>query len=299
MARLNSFRRAAESLFLSQPTVSMQVKKLTETVGLPLFEQVGKKIFLTAAGRELLAVTREIFGQLARFEMAIADMKGLKQGALRLAVVTTAKFFAPRLLGGFCHRYPGVEVALKVSNREHILERLAENQDDLYILGEPPDGIEVESVPFLENLLVAFAPVDHPLANVRRIPLARLAEEPLLMREPGSGTRRAIERLFADHGLSPKTRMELGSNVAITQAVMGGLGVAVLSRHTLPSEDVLHHLAVLDVEHFPIVRAWYVVYPRGKHLSTVAQAFHAYILSEAAQFVGVRPVPPPPVVCAS
>ncbi len=286
VARLGSFRRAAEALFLSQPTVSMQVRKLTDTVSLPLFEQVGKKIFLTDAGRELLTTAREIFGHLGRFEMAINDMKGLQSGSLCIAVVSTAKFFVPRLLGVFCQRHPGIEAALKVSNRERILERLAENQDDLYILGEPPDEFEVESRIFLPNLLVPFAAINHPLAHERRISLSRFAEEPFLMREPGSGTRMATERLLRAHGLSVRVRMELGSNEAIKQAVIGGMGVSVLSRHTLPSEELARSVAVLDVEHFPIERAWYVVYPRGKRLSRAAEAFRAYILAEAAQFVG-------------
>lgn len=293
IARLGSFTRAAEALFLTQPTVSMQIKKLTEAVGLPLFEQIGKKIFLTGAGRELHKTTRHLFEELSRFEMVIADMKGLKQGTLHLAVISTAKYFAPRLFGAFCQQYPGIEVSLKVSNRERILERLARNEDDLYILGQPPEDSEVESRSFLENPLVAVAPLAHPLAGQKAVPLERLAEEEFLVREPGSGTRMATERLFARHGLTIKVRMELGSNEAIKQAIAGGLGVSVLSRHTLPMDETASRLVILDVAHFPIARHWYVVYPRGKRLSVVASTFEHFLLTHASEVVaGARPLAP-------
>lgn len=279
IARLGSFTRAAEELFLTQPTVSMQIKKLTDAVGLPLFEQIGKKVFLTDAGRELHKTCREIFKHFAHFEMAVSDMKGLKCGSLRLAVVTTAKYFAPRLLGPFCQRYPGIQVSLKVSNRERVLERMHDNEDDLYILGQPPEDIDAVADPFLENPLVVLAPADHPLAGRKRIPLARIAKEPFLLREPGSGTRAACERLFAEHGMSVNVRMVLGSNEAIKQAIVGGLGVSVLSRHTLALDAPVGQLAVLDVEGFPIRRHWYVAYPRGKQLSVVARAFLGYLKS--------------------
>jgi DNA-binding transcriptional LysR family regulator len=285
IARLGSFTRAAEELYLTQPTVSMQIKKLTEAVGLPLFEQVGKKIYLTDAGRELYQTSREIFGHIRRFEMLAADMQGLKKGTLRLAVVTTAKYFAPRLLGPFCQQYPGIEVSLKVSNRERILERLADNQDDLCILGQPPEELEAVAEPFLANPLVVLAPANHPLAGRKKIPLARLAEEPFLLREPGSGTRIAVERLFAAHRLKMKVRMELGSNEAIKQAIIGGLGVSVLSRHTLALDAPMGQLAILDVAGFPIERHWYVAYPAGKQLSVVARTFLDY-LKQAPKVVG-------------
>jgi DNA-binding transcriptional LysR family regulator len=266
----------------------MQIKKLTESVGLPLFEQIGKHVHLTDAGRELLTTCREIFDQLSRFEMTVADMKGLKQGRLKLAVVTTAKYFAPRLLGPFCQQYPGIEVALKVSNRERVLERLADNQDDLYILGQPPEEIDAVAEPFLENPLVVLAPANHPLAHQKKIPLKRLADEPFLTREAGSGTRKAVERLFAAHGLRMKVRMELGSNEAIKQAIVGGLGVSVLSQHTLALDAPMGQLAILDVQGFPIERHWYVAYPVGKQLSVVARTFLDY-LKQAPKFVSEVP----------
>ena len=191
--------------------------------------------------------------------------------------------FTPRLLGPFCRRYPGVDVSLEVTNRERVLERLVDNLDDLYILGQPPEDIDVESRPFLENPLVVLAPRDHPLVDETTVPLERLAEEPLVMRESGSGTRKAVERLFEARGLAIKVRMELGSNEAIKQGIIGGLGLSVLSRHTLVLEVATGQLAILNVEGFPIQRYWYVVYPAGKQLSVVASAFLAYLQGEGQQ----------------
>lgn len=282
IARLGSFTRAADELFVTQPTVSMQIKKLSDTVGMPLFEQVGKKIYLTDIGHELHRTCRGISEHLSNFEMIAADMKGLKTGKLRLAVVTTAKYFAPRLLGTFCQQYPGVEASLIVSNRERVLERLANNQDDLYILGQPPVDADVVAEAFLENMLVVIAPANHALARKKKIPLERLAQEPFLLREPGSGTRIATERLFGELGLKLKMRMELGSNEAIKQAVIGGLGISVLSRHTLESDTPTKQFVVLDVKGFPIKRHWYFVYPAGKQLSIIARTFADH-LRQASQ----------------
>lgn len=282
IVRHGSFTRAAEELFLTQPTVSMQIKKLTEAVGMPLFEQIGKTLYVTEAGRSLYKFACEIFDNFARFEMTLADLKGLKQGSLRLAVVTTAKYFIPLMLGKFCQRYPGVDVSLKVSNRERLLQRMSENEDDLYVFGQPPTGIPTVSESFLKNPLVVVAPVDHPLAKQNAIPLERLAELPMLVREAGSGTRMAAERLFAEHGVTMKVRMELGSNEAIKQAVIGGLGISVLSKHTLSSEANGGRLTLLAVQGFPINRYWHVVHPEGKQLSVVAQTFRDYLLQHSA-----------------
>lgn len=281
VARNLSFTRAAEELYLTQPTVSIQIKQLTDIVGQPLLEQVGKRIFLTDAGRELLKVCREIFEGLDRFEMLMSDMKGVKAGKLRLAVITTAKYFVPRLLGVFCQRYPGIDVTLKVTNRERVLQRMAENQDDLYVLGQPPEQVDVVFEPFLENPLVVLAPGNHPLAGKKNISPQRLTEEQFLMREPGSGIRLATEEFFAGRGLKLKVRMELGSNEAIKQAVAGGLGLAVLSVHTLALERNINELAILDVQGFPIRRHWYLVYPRDKQLSVVARAFLEFMHAES------------------
>jgi LysR family transcriptional regulator, low CO2-responsive transcriptional regulator len=298
IARLGSFTRAAEELFLTQPTISMQIKKLTEAVGVTLLEQVGKKIHLTDAGRELQRTCREVFASLGRFEMYVADLKGLDTGSLHIAVVTTAKYFIPRLLGSFCQLHPGIEVSLKVSNRERILKRLADNEDDLYILGQPPEDLDAVAEPFLPNPLVVLAPATHSLVGLKRIPLARLAQESFLLREPGSGTRIAIERLFAEQGLRPKVRMELGSNEAIKQAVVGGLGVSVLSEHTLVMDAPAGQIAVLDVEGFPIQRHWYVVYPAGKQLSVVARTFLQHLRQAQGQGQGGKRDRPAAPDCA-
>lgn len=281
VARNLNFTRAAEELYTTQPTVSIQLRQLTDLVGQPLLEQVGKKIFLTDTGRELLKVCREIFDGLARFEMLVSDMKGVKAGKLRLAVITTAKYFVPRLLGQFCQRYPGIDVSLKVTNRERVLQRMADNMDDLYVLGQTPERMDVEFEPFLENPLVVMASANHPLAGKKNIQPELLAGEHFLMREQGSGTRLATEQFFDERGLKLKVRMELGSNEAIKQAVAGGLGIAVLSAHTFALEHSADDLAILDVRGFPIRRHWYLAYPRERQLSVVAQAFLEFLHAES------------------
>jgi DNA-binding transcriptional LysR family regulator len=281
IARLGSFTRASEELFLTQPTVSMQVKKLSDAVGMPLYEQIGKRIHLTDAGIELARTAREIVAALERMDMSIAQMRGLQKGKLRLAVVTTAKYFAPMLLGDFSRIHPEIALSLKVTNRERVLERVAENLDDLYILSEPLGEHDLEARSFMENPLLVLAPPGHPLARSKHIALERLATEPFLMREPGSGTRLAVEELFAQHGLKVNIRMELGSNEAIKQAIIAGLGVSVLSRHVLAAGKGRGDPVVLDVQGFPIMRHWHVAYPRGKQLSVVAQSFLAFLLAAA------------------
>ncbi|MBD2326766.1 LysR family transcriptional regulator [Alkalinema sp. FACHB-956] len=280
VARHNSFTRAAEELFLTQPTVSMQVKQLSKTVGMPLFEQVGKRLYLTEAGRELFTTCQDVFDRLSKFEIAIANIKGLKQGKLRLAVITTAKYVIPRILGAFCQRYPGIDISLTVTNHQYVLDGLASNENDLYIVSQPPEDMDVEIHPFMENPLVVLAPRNHPLVGQKQISLERIAEEPFIMREPGSGTRKAVQKLFDAHGLPLKVRLDLGSNEAIKQAIAGGMGISVLSKHTLALEGLTNQLTILDVEEFPIERYWYVVYPSGKQLSVIAKEFFQYLLSE-------------------
>lgn len=287
-ARNGSFTRAAEELFLTQPTVSMQVKQLTKAVGLPLFEQVGKRLYLTQAGQELFATCKEIFERISQFEMTVADLKGMKQGKLRLAVITTAKYFVPRLLGTFCQLYPGIDITLQVTNHSGIVERLKENLDDLYVMSQLPEHLDISYQPFLENPMVVLAPINHPLAQEKNISLQRLSEESFILREPGSGTRTAMQKLFDEHGVSLKVKLELGSNEAIKQAITGGLGISVLSRHTVSTEA--SQLTILDVEHFPIRRYWYMVYPAGKQLSVVARTYFDYLLNAAKQMPEYTPI---------
>lgn len=281
VARNSSFTRAAEELYVVQPTVSAQIKQLTDTVGLPVFEQVGKKIYLTDAGKELHKTCRELFDVWSRFEMTVADMKGVKSGKLKLAIVTTAKYFIPRLLGPFCQRFEGIDVALEVVNRDQVVDRLTNNLDDLYIMGVPPVHLNIEKHPFLENPLVVIAPADHELALRKRIPLTRLTKERFIMRERGSGTRIATEEFLEQRKIKLQIKMDLGNNEAIKWAVAGGIGLAVVSQHSLMLEPMHGKLAVLDVEGFPIMRSWYAVYPTGKQLSIVAQTFFEYLKQEA------------------
>ncbi|MGB5960393.1 MAG: LysR substrate-binding domain-containing protein [Coleofasciculaceae cyanobacterium] len=283
VARHNSFTRAAEELFLTQPTVSMQVKQLTKAVGMPLFDQIGKRLYLTQAGEELVKTCRQVFEQLEQFEMTVADLKGLKQGRLRIAVITTAKYFIPRLLGPFCQRYPGIDISLQVTNHEHIINRLNDNLDDIYVMSQLPENIEVSCKPILENPLVVVAPISHPLAQEKNISLERVGTERFIMREPGSGTRKAVQTLFDEQKIQLKVRLDLGSNEAIKQAIAGGLGISVLSAHTLTLDSPHSQLTVLDVEKFPIERYWYAVYPTGKQLSIVARTFLEYLLTEGRQ----------------
>ena len=283
VARRLSFTRAAEELSLSQPTVSAQMRQLSDEVGLPLFEQIGKTISLTDAGRELLAASRGVFDTWSRFEMTIADMRGLKRGVLRVACVTTAKYFVPALLGPFCESYPEFEIRLEIANREALVGRLRNNQDDLYVMMLPPEELDVEKTPFRENPLVVVAHAGHTLAGRAAISLKRLREERFIMRESGAGTRIRVDRFFNETGFVPKVRMELSSNEAIKHAVAAGLGISVLSRNALDVDPQLDGLAVLDVEGFPLADDWYFVHLRGKRLSVVARAFFDHVVAEAAR----------------
>jgi DNA-binding transcriptional LysR family regulator len=277
VARNLSFTRAADELHLSQPTVSVQVKELATAVGLPLFEQMGRSIRLTAAGSELLATAGAVFDTWERFEMKIADLQGLRRGALRVSAVTTATYFVPRLLGPFSEAYPGIELSLEVARRDDIVQRLLEGRDDLYIMGVPPTDLDIHELSILDNPLVIVAPRSHSLAGRKKIPLKALEEQAFLVREQGSGTRMASERYFQRHGFKPRVRMALGSNEAIKQAVAGGFGVAVLSLHALGMDATDGGLVLLDVEGFPIRRKWYAVYPRSRPLSIVAATFLQYL----------------------
>ena len=282
VARHGGYTRAAEALHLTQPTVSMQVKKLSEAIGMPLFEQSGKKLQLTPAGRKTLDASRDILNRLEVLGGEISSLTGEVKGELRIAVVTTAKYFMPHLLGVFVQRYPDVEPRLMVTNREKVLERLEEAQDDLLIMGKVPNELDVRSTPFLDNDLVVIAPPGHRLAKKRAIPLKRLLEERILLREPGSGTRLAMDKLFAEHGLNLEPYMELGSIEAIKQAVMAGLGISVMSEHNLRLELDSGQICVLDVKGFPLRRHWFAVHASNRKLSLVAQTFLDFIRDEGS-----------------
>jgi LysR family transcriptional regulator, low CO2-responsive transcriptional regulator len=285
IARHGSFTRAAEELELTQPTVSQQIKRLTQTIGMPLFEQLGKQIYLTAAGQEVLGASAIISEKFAELEIAIDELKGLKQGRINLVASTTAKYFVPRLLGTFRRKHPEIELALHITNQEGVLARLARNQDDLYFTGRPPSDLDIELRPILANPLVVVAPSNHPLAGKTNIALKELATEPFIFREAGSGTRAVVEQFLAENRVTVDVVIELSSNEAIKQAIAGGLGLSVLSQHSLDLETQNGLLTILNVEGFPIQRHWYVLYPTGKQLSVAAQTFLDFSIAEGKQII--------------
>jgi len=282
VARHLSFTRASEELHLTQPAVSMQVKQLEDVVGVPLFEQVGKRIFLTDAGQEMSRYAHLISDTLDEIQQVFEELRGVKGGRLRISVASTANYFVPQLLATFCQRYPKVQVSLDVTNRERLLAALTDNSTDLVIMGKPPEGMELIAESFMENPLVAIAPPSHPLAGQKNIPLSRLVKETFLVREQGSGTRSAMERFFVEHGLSLSSTMEMSSSEAIKQGVEAGLGLGLLSLHTLEMELALKRLVVLDVKDLPIQRNWYIMYRPGKRLSGITQKFKNFVVEEAA-----------------
>ena len=278
LAQHLNMTRAAEELHVTPSAFSIQIKQLAQGLGLPLHEQAGKKLFLTEAGRAVAAASRDILERLDLLGMELAEMQGLERGRLSLAMITTAKYYATRLIGDFCRAHPHVEFALEVVNRDQLLERMRANLDDLYIMGRTPDDLDVVAAPFADNPLVVLAPAGHPLCSAKRIKPALLEREPFILREPGSGTRQATERYFAEHEIHPATRMTLGSDETIKQAVAAGLGLAVLSRHVVTLDPAEGPLRELDVEGFPLRRRWYVVHLRDKRLSPLARAFLALLM---------------------
>ncbi|MBK8119953.1 MAG: LysR family transcriptional regulator [Sulfuritalea sp.] len=288
VARNLSFSRAAEELHLTQPAVSMQVQALEDQAGLPLTEQAGKKVRLTAAGEELARQARRIAEQLREAGEALAALKGVEAGRLKIGVVSTAKYFAPSLLAEFRRRHPGVELNLTVNNRGSIVRHLADNDIDLAIMGTPPNEFETVAKIFAEHPLVFIAAPDHPLADKRRIDPQRLMEETLLIREPGSGTRGALERFLEEHQVRAGATMELGSNETIKQAVMAGLGLSFLSQHTIGLECSVGRLVKLNVTGTPVKRQWRLVYRTDKRLMPAAMAFVRFMDSEGSRLIAAQ-----------
>jgi LysR family transcriptional regulator, low CO2-responsive transcriptional regulator len=295
VSRCGSISRAATELHLTQPAVSMQMKQLEEQIGLPVLEQVGKRMFLTEAGRELQRHAREIAARMVDLNAAMDEFRGLERGLLRLAVVSTANYFLPGLLVDFNRRYPGVRVKLEVANREFVLSALADNNTDLAITGRPPDRLDVVAQHFMDNPLVVIAAPTHPLAALEVVPLRRVAEETLVVREPGSGTRAAMERHFEAQRLACRAGCEFGTNEALKQAVRAGLGLGVVSAQTIELELQSRCLVVLPVEGFPIVRQWYVLHRTHKRLSGAARTFREMLLGldPAASSTGSACAPGP------
>lgn len=281
LADTGSVSAAARALHVTQPTASMQLREITASVGLPLYEVIGRKVFLTAAGTELARTARTIAGEWERFGQQVSAMKGLTSGRLSVAVVSTAKYFVPRLLGGFCEQHPSIDIALEVLNRDGVVQRLRENRDDLYVMSQPPGDMDLEDEVFLDNPLHLIAPASHPLAPRRRVTLDSLAGERFILRERGSGTRLATDRHFTAAGFTPALTLELGSNEALKEAVAGHLGVGIVSRHALKNEEIGRDLVLLPVGGFPIRSQWHLVHPRAKQLSPIAQVFREHLLDSA------------------
>lgn len=293
VARHASFTRAAEELYLTQPAVSMQIKQLENTVGVALFEQLGRKIHLTEAGRELHDCSRAVAAHLAETGQVIEELKGVRHGRLSVAVASTVNYFAARLLAAFCQRFPGVKVSLGVTNREGLLRQLAANETDIVLMGKPPAGLDLVAEPFMTNPLVIIAAPSHSLAQHQSIPVRTLENETFLVRERGSGTRMAMERFLTESGVTIARGMEMNSNEAIKQSVEAGLGLSMVSVHTIELEREAGRLIVLPVDSFPVLRRWYVVHRKGKRLSSVTRTFKDFVLHEAAACANPS-VPPLP-----
>ncbi len=281
VARNLSFTRAAEVMHLSQPAVSMQIKQLEENAGLALFEQVGRKIYLTEAGEEMSRYSHSIFQQLEELDEVLEELKGRHRGRLNIAVATTANYFMTLLIAVFNERMENLTINLDVTNRKGLIRDLENNDVDLVVMGQPPEHLDLVSEVFMDNPLVVIAASKHPLVGRKNIPLEELQSETFVMREMASGTRTTMERFLNEKGIHLKTGIEMRSNKAVQQAVQAGLGLGIVSVHTLELELETGRLAILDVESFPIMRQWYIVHREGKRLSPVVQAFREFIINES------------------
>jgi DNA-binding transcriptional LysR family regulator len=280
-----SYTRAAELLFLTQPAVSMQIKQLESEVGMPLFERMGKSMFLTEAGEELLVYARNISQQLIEASEVLEELKGSNRGRLNIAVATTANAFSLKLLGEFYKRFPGANIILDVTNRAKLLAHLDNNTVDMVIMDQPPSGMDVEAISFMDNPLVVVAPTDHEFVGKKNIPLRLLQEKTFIMREQGSGTRIAMELFFEQRGYSINSVMEMNSNEAINQAVEAGLGLGIVSQGTLEQKLSMGQLVILDVESFPIMRHWYLVHRKGKRFTALMKAFKKLVQYESKEIL--------------
>ena len=286
LADTGSVSAAARATHVTQPTASMQLKDMAESVGLPLYEVVGKKIYLTEVGKELAVTARSVAQAWDSFEQSVDGLKGLARGKLRVAVVSTAKYFMPRLIGSFCNRHPAIDVSLEILNRDGVVHRLRENLDDLYIMSMPPADMDLGDEVFMPNPIVVIAPSSDPLTRRAQVSLQDLASRRFILREKGSGTRMAADQFFRQMRFRPDVRLELGSNEAVKESVAGGLGVGVVSRHALHGQQKEHGVSVMAVEGFPLPSAWHIVHPSSKKLSPLAQAFKQHVLTEISRGTG-------------
>ncbi|HVW49102.1 MULTISPECIES: LysR family transcriptional regulator [unclassified Trinickia] len=282
VARLLSFSRAAEELHLTQPAVSTQVAQLEDHAGLPLFEQLGKKIYLTPAGAEMLQFSRTILQQFQQEDEAMSQLKGISGGTLNVAVISAGDYFFPRLLAEFTRRHAGVTFNLSVHNREELLHQLSTNQTDLAVMVRPPAGMDVVNEPFAPHPYVIVAAPTHPLAGKRFISMDQLTQESFIVRERGSDTWNSMQDGLGGRLDHLKIAMEIKSTETIKQAVIAGMGIAFLSGHTISLELQVGHLVVLDVERFPVMLNWYVVHRKNKRLPPVAEAFKRFLIEEGA-----------------
>ena len=298
VARHRSFSRAAEELHLTQPAVSTQVRKLEEHAGLPLFEQLGKKIHLTPAGAQMLQSSREIIQKFQEAEEAMAQFKGVSGGRLNVSVISAGDYFFPRLLVDFAQRHEGVTLNFGVCNREELLAQLRDNVTDLAVMVRPPEDEDTVAQPFAPHPYVIVAAPTHPLAKTPRIPIYRVIREPFVVREKGSDTWNSMAQALGSNLGGLNVAMEIRSTETIKQAVIAGMGVSFLSAHTVSRELQSGSLAVLDVQGFPLMLNWFVVHRRAKRLPPVAQAFKEFLLNDGGplleQALGVRPIAPAP-----
>lgn len=292
LADTGSVSAAARRMHVTQPTASMQLKEMAEAVGMPLYEVISRKVHLTEAGEDLARTARAMADAWDAFAQRRAAQKGMTRGRLRVAVVSTAKYFVPRLLGGFCERYPEIDISLEVLNRDHVVSRLRANLDDLYVMSQPPADLVLEDDILMPNPLVLLAPVSHPLAGRPHLTLAALQDQRFLLRERGSGTRMATDAHFRQARFTPGKVLELGSNEAIKESVAGKLGVAVLSLHALSALAPEPRVAVLDVQGFPIPSQWHLVWPKGKQLSPIASVFRQHVLAHVSGLASQTSRPP-------
>ncbi len=292
VARHLSFAAAAREMHLTQPAVSMQIKELEQSIGLPLFDRAGKRVSLTTPGEYFLVHARRMLAVLKDAEDTMAKMRGAKTGTLIVGMVTTAADFLPRMLAGFLREHPGVDVRLVIGNRRSLVELLHRNEVDLAVMGRPPRELDTRAEPFAAHPIALFAAPSHPLARQNHIPPAMLANERFIVREDGSGTRAAMEVFFREHQLRPHYAMEVASNEAVRHSVSAGLGVAFLSMHTVRQACALGELITLDVDDLPIMRAWHVVQLRARTLSPAAEAFRYEMIEAGERFLGelFRPV---------
>ncbi len=268
-------------MHVTQPTASMQLKDVADAIGLPIYELVGRRVYMTEVGNELAQTARAVSTEWDGFEQRIDALKGYTRGKLRVALVSTAKYFVPRLLGSFCTRYPEIDVSMEVLNRDGVVARLRNNLDDLYVMSVPPTDLDLVDEVFMANPLVMICASAHPLAKQSSLSLSELAGQRFILRETGSGTRMAVDHCFKKLKFRPNLRLELGSNEAIKESVAGGLGISLISSHALHGNAREHGVTVLNVEGFPVESQWHVVHPKGKKLSPIASIFKAHLLASA------------------